>query len=224
MVDRADADADPAQTALDLVQRYPREAIATARQVPPTAPVDQRSTADRAVGLALRELNDLPGALRHLRRAVRLAQRGGSPRTAALAQMSLGYVLANAGRNGAALRAVTAALAQLTGADAGRARMQRGVVLHYCGRSDEAVRDYGAAVEIAQREGDLLLEARARNNRGLLNAYRGTTRDTDHDLDRSAAIFVRLGLDLAAADSRWNAGIAAGQRGDVAGALRTFLA
>ncbi len=56
--------------ALDTVQRCPREAIAIAQRVlaASTADDDERSTADRAIGLALRELNDLPGALRHLRR------------------------------------------------------------------------------------------------------------------------------------------------------------
>ncbi|WBB78756.1 CHAT domain-containing tetratricopeptide repeat protein [Micromonospora sp. WMMD882] len=220
MAERAVAGAGPAQRALDAVQRYPREAITLARQVlAGPAEAAERSTAERAIGLALRELNDLPGALRHLRRAVRAAD---DPRLRALARMSLGYVLANAGRTTAALRAVTLALPLLTGADAGRARMQRGVVLHYRGRFDEAVRDYDVAVEIAQREGDLLLEARARNNRGLLNAHRGSGRGPDDDLHRAAAAFGRLGLDLAAADARWNSGIATGQRGDVAGALRCF--
>ncbi|RIW48201.1 CHAT domain-containing protein [Micromonospora endophytica] len=181
---------------------------------------DERATAHRALGLALRELHDLPGALRHLRRAVRVAD---TARTRALARMSLGFVLANAGRTAAALRAVTTALPELTGADAGRARMQRGVVLHYRGRYDEAVRDYGHAIDIAQREGDLLLEARARNNRGLLNAHRGAGGGAD-DLARAAAVFHGLGLDLAAADARWNSGIAAGRRGDVATALRCFAA
>jgi hypothetical protein len=217
-----DSTAPTAQAALDGVQRYPREAIAVARRVLATSvDPDERSTAERAIGLALRELNDLPGALRHLRRALRAAA---SPRVAALARMSLGYVLANLGRTSAALAAVTAALPRLSGADAGRARMQRGVVLHYRGQFEEAARDYAIAVEIAQREGDLLLEARARNNRGLLHAYRGATPGADDDLQRAAAIFARLGLDLAAADARWNIGIAAGHSGDVPGALRRFAA
>ncbi|MEU3457370.1 CHAT domain-containing protein [Micromonospora sp. NPDC006766] len=223
MPDSTGSGAGTAQAALDAVQRYPHEAIAIAQQVLAAGSLvaaDERSTAERAVGLALRELNDLPGALHHLRRAVRVAA---TPRTRALARMSLGYVLANAGRTGAALRAVTAALPRLNGADAGRARMQRGVVLHYRGRYDEAVRDYGLAIEIAQREGDLLLEARSRNNRGLLNAHRRAAGGTD-DLSRAAAAFQRLGLDLAAADARWNGGIAAGRRGDIAAALRCFAA
>src|SRR5689334_13238918 len=98
MPDSTGSGAGTAQAALDAVQRYPREAIAIAQRVlaggPPVG-ADERSTAERAVGLALRELNDLPGALRHLRRAVRAAS---TPRARALARMSLGYVLANAGR------------------------------------------------------------------------------------------------------------------------------
>lgn len=222
MADSAGAGA--AQAALDAVQRYPREAIAIAQRALADGPAvgdDERSTAERAIGLALRELNDLPGALHHLRRAVRVA---GTPRARALARMSLGYVLANAGHTAAALRAVTAALPQLSGADAGRAWMQRGVVLHYRGRYPEAMRDYGLAIDIAQREGDLLLEARARNNRGLLNAGRDAAGGADDDLARAAVAFHRLGLDLAAADARWNGGIAAGRRGDIAAALCCFAA
>jgi tetratricopeptide (TPR) repeat protein len=221
-----------AQAAMDAVQRRPREAIAIGRKVLQARArsghneagqdsADERSTAQRAIGLALRELNDFPAALRHLRRAVWTADRAGSPRVAALARMSLGYVLANTGRNIAALRAVSAALTELTGADAGHARLQRGVVLHYCGRYDEAVRDYGMAIAIAQQEGDPLLEARARNNRGLIQANLGAA-GAGPDLDRASAIFTGLGLDLAAADVRWNSGIASAQRGDIPLALRTF--
>ncbi|MGC9665450.1 CHAT domain-containing protein [Planosporangium sp. 12N6] len=215
-----------AQRSLDAVQRSPRESISLARRAlaaaRTTGDTEARSTAYRAIGLALRELNDYPAALRHLRRAVATAEAAGSARLAALARMSLGYVLAGAGRNTAALRAVTAALAELTGADAGRARMQRGVVHHYRGHYVEAARDYGMAVEIARSEGDAVLEARARNNRGLLRAHLGALSTVDDDLDRAAEIFSRLGLDLAAADVRWNSGIAAAQRGHVPRALRVF--
>jgi len=217
------APAELAALALDAVQRQPATAVALATRVLGSGDASpaERATAERATGLALRELGDLRGALRHLRRAERVAEQAGEARVAALARMSLGYVLANSGRNAAALRAVSAALADLTGADAGRARMQRGVVLHFCGRHREAVRDYDVAVEIAQREADRLLEARARNNRGLLQAVTG--RDAQDDLHRAAGIFRGLGLELAAADVAWNIGIAAGQRGEVSRALDTFL-
>lgn len=224
MGDSDTLDGEHAQQALDAVQRRPREAIAIAQRVlarPVTG--DERATAHRAIGLALRELNDLPGSVRQLRRSVRVADRDGSPQVAALARMSLGYALASAGRNEAALRAVSAALERLTGADAGRARMQRGVVLQYRGRYDEATRDYDAAVQIAQREGDLLLEARARNNRGVMQTHRATVRGLP-DLHRAEEIFRELGLELAATDVRWNLGIAAARGGATGSALRIFAA
>jgi CHAT domain-containing protein/tetratricopeptide (TPR) repeat protein len=216
---------DVAQDALTHVQRDPREAIRIGQSVIAATVsgnlLASRAVAERAVGLAYRELNDLPAAVRHLRRSVRTAQAAGSADLTALSRMSLGYALANSGRNVAALRVVTLALGRLTGVDAGRARMQRGVVLHYCGRYDEAARDYTVAVEIAQQEGDALLEARARNNRGLVQTHRGMARGGD-DLRRAEEIFAELGLDLAAADTRWNLGTAAARRGDAAVALRTF--
>lgn len=75
MPDSTGSGAPAAQAALDAVQRYPPEAITIAQQVlaSQAATDDERSTAERAIGLALRELNDLTGALRHLRRAVRAA-------------------------------------------------------------------------------------------------------------------------------------------------------
>ncbi|MEU4222018.1 hypothetical protein AB0F10_42595, partial [Actinoplanes sp. NPDC026623] len=211
-----------AEDALGAVQRDPRQAIGIGQTILERSDNPRaRAIAARAVGLAYRELNELSAAVTHLRRAVRLARRGGSAELTALARMSLGYALANSGRNVAALREVTAALQHLSGPDAGRARMQRGVVLHFAGRYEEAARDYTAAVEIARQEGDALLEARARNNRGLVQTRRGMSRGGD-DLRRAEEIFTGLGLDLAAADTRWNLGTAAARRGEVAVALRVF--
>ncbi|MET8153913.1 CHAT domain-containing protein [Actinoplanes sp. NPDC049668] len=211
-----------AEDALSAVQRDPRQAIEIGQSVLERSDNPRaRAIAARAVGLAYRELNELGAAVTQLRRAVRLARRGASAELTALARMSLGYALANSGRNVAALREVTAALEDLTGRDAGRARMQRGVVLHFAGRYEEAARDYTAAVEIARQEGDPLLEARARNNRGLVQTRRGMARGGD-DLRRAEEIFTALGLDLAAADTRWNLGTAAARRGEVAEALRVF--
>ncbi|MFI7546831.1 CHAT domain-containing protein [Actinoplanes sp. NPDC049599] len=211
-----------AQQALDAVQRDPRAAIRIGQRVRENSDCPRAAAvAARALGLAHRELNELGTAVTHLRRAVRLAQRSGSAELTALARMSLGYVLANSGHNVAALGQVSAALRHLTGLDAGRARMQRGVVLHYAGRYEEAARDYTAAVEIAQQEGDALLEARARNNRGLVQTRRGMARGAA-DLRRAEELFTALGLPLAAADTRWNLGTAAARRGEVAEALRVF--
>jgi CHAT domain-containing protein/tetratricopeptide (TPR) repeat protein len=212
-----------AERALAARQGDPREAIALGQRVLTGAgrlayPME-RSIAERAIGLAHKELNDLDAAQRHLRRAVAAGRRGDCPRTTALAQMSLGYVLAAAGRTTAARTAVTAALSELTGPDAAQALMQRGVVHYFRGRYVEAADDYGAAIAVAVREGEALIEARARNNRAILPVGNPDAAD---DLDRAAAIFRGLGLELAAADARWNAGHLAAQRGDVARALDVF--
>jgi hypothetical protein len=218
----------PAQQALETVQRSPREAIALARRVLVTArgqdAADERATAERAIGLGLRELHDFAGALRHLRRAVRVADRSGSTRTAALARTSYAYVLSNVGRNAAATRELDAALAHLDGMDAGHAVLLRGMVRYYCGRFEEATRDFDAAVDAAGRHGERLVQARALNNRGVLHGYRGDSRRATADLDRAAALFAELGQELAALDVRWNAGNAIAQRGDVPAALRIFAA
>ena len=182
----------------------------------------EASVAERAIGLSLRELHDFDGALRHLRRAVRIAERAGSGRLAALARVSLAFVLSNTGRHAQALRAINAALPALRGVDADYARMQRGLVLHYLCRYDEARREYNWAIEAARRDGDRLGEARARNNRGLLSAYTGGLRAADEDFDRAAALYRELDQELAVADVRWNAGISASRAGDVPRALTMF--
>lgn len=215
-----------AAAALEARQRDPRAAIEMGRSALRAAraagDAEEASTAERAIGLSLRELHDFDGALRHLRRAVRVAERAGSARLAALARVSLAFVLSNTGRHAQALRAVNAALDELDGADADIARMQRGLVLHYLCRYDEARREYNRSIEAARRTGDKLGEARARNNRGLLRAYTGGLRAADEDFDRAAALYRVLGLELAVADVRWNAGISASRAGDVPRALTMF--
>ncbi|MBW4721140.1 CHAT domain-containing tetratricopeptide repeat protein [Saccharothrix obliqua] len=215
-----------AAAALAARQRDPHAAIALGRSALGAAraagDVAEASAAERAIGLSLRELHDFDGALRHLRRAVRIAERAGAARSAALARVSLAFVLSNTGRHAQALRAVNAALPLLRGVDADNARMQRGLVLHYLCRYDEARREYNWAVEAARRAGDRLGEARARNNRGLLSAYTGGLRAADEDFDRAAALYRELDQELAVADVRWNAGISASRAGDVPRALTRF--
>ncbi|RKT56583.1 CHAT domain-containing protein [Saccharothrix australiensis] len=215
-----------AAAALEARQRDPRAAAALGRSALRAAraagDAEEASVAERAIGLSLRELHDFDGALRHLRRSVRLAEDAGSARLAALARMSLAFVLSNTGRHAGALRAINAALPHLRGADAGSGRMQRGLVLHYLCRYDEALREYNAAIEAVRRSGDRLVEARALNNRGLLRAYTGGLRAADEDFDRAAALYRELGQELAVADVRWNAGISASRAGDVPRALTMF--
>ncbi|MFD0203298.1 MULTISPECIES: CHAT domain-containing protein [Saccharothrix] len=215
-----------AAAALEARQRDPRAAIEMGRSALRAARAsgddEEASAAERAIGLAWRELHDFDAALRHLRRSVRIAERAGSARAAALARMSMAFVLSNTGRHAQALRAINEALPHLRGVDAGSGRMQRGLVLHYLCRYDEALREYNGAIEVVRRFGERLVEARALNNRGLLRAYTGGLRAADEDFDRAAVLYRDLDQALAVADVRWNAGISASRAGDVPRALTMF--
>ncbi|MCG8924589.1 tetratricopeptide repeat protein, partial [Lentzea sp. CC55] len=178
-----------AEDALEARQRNPREAVEMARAVlRATTDRSERAIAERAIGLALREMHDFPAAVRHLRRSIRIATEASLPRLSALAQMSLAWVLAYTGKQKQALRLLDDAMPSLTGADSVAALMQRGVVFHYLTRYDDAQRDYTAAIAGARRVGDQLVEARALNNRGLVRAYVGNMREASADFALAASL------------------------------------
>ncbi len=210
---------------MDEVQRDPRAALRQAECLlheGAHADVDACATAERAAGLALRQLDDVPGALRRLRHAVRVADTGASPSVRAWTRLSCAFVLASAGRNAQALAHIDAALPLVHGADAGRARMQRGVVHHHLGRYDEASRDYTAALAVARRHGDVLGQARALNNLGVVEAHLGASARAESMLGEAIELFGSLGLDVAAADALWNAAYVQAKNADLAAALATF--
>lgn len=182
------------------------------------------STAERALGLAARELGRLDTAVGHLRRAVRVAEQAGLPVPAAEAQMSLALARAAQGHTADALRLGAAAGRVLRGLEGARLRMQLALIAQRLGRFDEALDGYRRALTVFRREGDLLWEAKLLSNRGVLEAYRGRPRRAEADLERSEELYVRLGQDLGAADVRWNRGFAAGRAGAVAAALRHLAA
>ena len=105
---------DPGASGLRLAQ----EALAVADREPPTAQVlasealrragsehdeEARATAERALGLAARELADMARAERHLRRSIEVARTAGLTAAAAQARMSLAFVLFCHGQTDAAL-------------------------------------------------------------------------------------------------------------------------
>lgn len=216
----------PAVRALHLVTADPRQArelaLATRRQARRSADRGTESTAERALGLAARELHDAAAALRHLRRAVRVADQAGLAQPAAEARMSLALVLAEAGRPTEALREIDAAAPALDGLPAARLHMQRALTLDRLNRFAEAMAGYSAAVTAFRRAGDRLWQARALTNRGVLHAYRGSLRQAEADLLAAERHYAELGQDLAVAQVRHNLGFVAAQAGDVPGALRWY--
>lgn len=228
MVGRTSAldDKPTPQQALDLVTADPQRARALAlvarEQARRWHDRAGESTAERALGLAARELHDAGAALRHLRRAVRVAQQAGLAEVAAEAQMSLALVLAEAGRPTWALREIDAAAPALSGLPAARLQMQRALTLDRLSRFSEAMAGYTAAVAAFRRAGDRLWEARALTNRGVLHAYRGSLRQAEADLRAAEALYQSLGQELAVAQVRHNLGFVAAQAGDVPAALHWY--
>jgi tetratricopeptide (TPR) repeat protein len=216
----------PAVRALHLVTADPLQARTLALAARQHARQDgdrgAESTAERALGLAARELQDAGAALRHLRRAVRVAGRAGLAQQTAEARMSLALVLAEAGRPGPALREIDAAAPALAGLPAARLHMQRALALDRLSRFSEAMEGYSAALAAFRRAGDRLWQARALTNRGVLHTYRGSLRQAEADLLAAERQYTELGQDLAVAQVRHNLGFVAARAGDVPGALRWY--
>jgi hypothetical protein len=183
---------------------------------------DAESTAERALGLAARELNDLPMATRHLRRAVAVADGGALPVTAARARMSLALIRALQGATAEAFALCNAAAEVLGGLDAARLRAQLSLIVQRLGRFADAAAGYREALAVFRREGDRFWEAKLLNNRGVMEAYRGRPQAAEADLARSEHLYMQLGQELAAIDVRWNRGFAAGRTGAIADALEHF--
>jgi len=145
---------EAALAAVELAGSDPRRArleadavLAAARRDP-----EARTVAERALGLAAQELNDLDASRLHLRRAVAIARRAQLADREQEALCSLALTLAFAGRTAAALR-------QLDRTDGPRAVATRALILSHAGRHTEAVSAYSTA--LAGLRGDTAWRARA---------------------------------------------------------------
>ena len=203
---------EAALAAVELATSDPRRARIDARVVRDAARSDPeaRSIAERALGLAAQELNDVDGSLAHLRRSVAIARKASLQARESEARQSLALTLAHAGRTAAALREADRA----TGA---RAVATRALILSHAGRHAEAVTAYTAA--ITGLRADPPWRARALNNRGIDRAFLGDLHGARADLERAAGLFDDLGQELSSADTLHNLGWVAGRAGDVPGAL-----
>ncbi|GID51323.1 CHAT domain-containing protein [Actinoplanes capillaceus] len=214
---------DEAGAAMRLVPTDPWRARATALRVRAAArragDAAAESAAERVLGLAGRETHSVRSAARHLRRAVAVAAGAGLFVHAARARMTLALVRADQGDIHEAVRLGEAAAAHLEGLEAARLRHQLAVVAQRQGLLEAALRQYGGALSVFRREGDLLWEAKLLNNRGVLQAYRGRPDAAEADLVRAEQLYRELEQDLAVADVRWNRGFAAGRAGRIVTAL-----
>src|SRR4051812_45443456 len=141
-----------AAEALATVGADPRRSIALAdeavRRSRTDADAGARSVALRAIGLARKDLGDLGGSAAALREGVRVAQAAGLRQEAAEARMTLAFVELTRGRVASALTLADAAATHLDGLPGARVRAQRALILQRCGRSDEALAEYAAALPV----------------------------------------------------------------------------
>lgn len=181
----------------------------------PAAPAEVRW----ALGVALRELDDLAGARRALAAGAEQAADEGRPDVAAAITSSLALVLLRLGDTPAALQATEAAAAHLKGIAAARNHMQRGLVLQRLGRHEQALEAYSQALPGLQRAGDAVAEARLRGNRGVLLVYLDEHDRARADLERAVELAERTGQEANRAGFLHNLGFLAGRQGDVPRAL-----
>ncbi|WP_433213879.1 CHAT domain-containing protein [Dactylosporangium sp. CS-047395] len=208
----AAVDRDPG-SGLPLAERAARAAIRAGHAA-------AASTAERAWGHALLHKGDLAGAVRHLGRAAAWGTRAGSPQLTAEARHKLAFAVLQRGRPQAALREIDAALPDLDGVPAARARAQRGIVLHNMGRLDEALGEYDVALRVLRREADLLGVQRMLINRALVHADRHAFAAAERDLGEAEQLARELERPLTIGLIANNLGLMETLRGDVPAALR----
>jgi tetratricopeptide (TPR) repeat protein len=213
-----------AHRAILLAQTDPNQAKLVAAMARRQAAGDAETTsrAERALGLAAKELNDLDGAVTHLRRAAAVARRAGLAVAEAEARMSLALTLAYRGQTAAALRQVDLAAPALEGREAARLQMQRAIILARLGRQDEALDGYRRALAVFRQVGDGLWEARLLSNRGVLHGYRSEVAAARSDLHRALELGEELDQPYLTGAVCHNLGFVETRAGDIPCALAWY--
>src|SRR4029453_17436200 len=186
-----------AERAIELSGTDPRQARATATEALRKARAERdhaaASMAERALALAARQSYEMDMALGHLRRAVRIAERGGLPLHAAQARVQLSGVHAVRGEFPAPLPEAHRPTPLLRGRDLALLQAQRAFILQMQGRLAEALEGYQRVLPAFRRAGDTANEAKAMHNRGLLPPHLGALRPAEADLGRAEQLMTALG-------------------------------
>ncbi|MFD7159307.1 CHAT domain-containing protein [Kribbella sp. NPDC059898] len=206
---------------LPLALSRPHDAIAAARTVlAGSPPAVAASIAHQAWGIGLRQLGEVPPAVRQLRTALRLAEQSGRSEREADVLATLGATLGRAGRSREGLARLDRAVDLSRGALTGRVLLRRADVLLVLGRHREALDDLRAAITRLRRSGDQVWEARSRNYRGFIQLALGGTKRADADFAVAEKLYAAVGQEFEYAEARGNRGLVAYARGDLPAALR----
>jgi CHAT domain-containing protein/tetratricopeptide (TPR) repeat protein len=216
-----------AERAYETVQVSPRRAetlaeraLARARD---EADVDAQITALHALSWA-QHVQGNPRTVATARAGIRIAERHGDRRRAALLRRRLALSLANAGKRGAAEREIDRAIADLTGRDQARSEVFR-IAIHRNAYGADAARDQEViaasqrALRALRRPEDALWRARILYNRGILHFERGDGAGAERDFRRALELYRDMGADAAAIDAAAALAGVALLRGDVVGCL-----
>lgn len=217
---------DQARAALRLAESDPHRATRSATTIRDRAVVTgdlaAACIAERALGVAAMHSRDIDVALRHLKTAIRLGERAGSPELAAQARMTLAGVSSFRGWFSRAVREIGRAINDLHGAERAQAQGQRGMIVHQTGRLDAALADYNAALPALRRADDRMWVWRVLSNRGILYGQRFQFGNALADLHEAARLADHLGLGTSAAFTQQNLGWVNTLAGDLPQALRNL--
>ena len=215
--------ADKAREALRLAEADPGQSARLAADVGTRAraahDIAAAAIAERARGLAALHLDNAATAMRHLRAAVMLGRRAQSPSLEAEARMTLAYVLNGQGRSRQAIREINAAILDLDGVERARAEAQRGTILAFLGRADEALASFRRALPALRRADDHVWVQRVLSNRAVVYGYQNELTAAVKDLREAEDLCVQHDLGLSAGFVRQNLGWIETLRGDVPAAL-----
>jgi len=205
---------------LQLASARPGEALARAHAILAADPAPyQASVAHQAIGMLHREFGDLGAATAELTAGVRLARAARSAEREADVLAALGVALIYRGHSHRGLAAMAASLALVSGPDAARVLVRRGICLWVLGRHAEALDDLGRAIRILRPTGDSLWEARALTARALVHLARGAARRAEQDLSRADHLFAATSQAVEVAYTWHNRGLVAFRSGDLPAAL-----
>jgi tetratricopeptide (TPR) repeat protein len=212
---------DLAREAWDVVGIDVRRARALASEALATSPdPEARSVANRALGMAAIELDDVDACERLMRQALHDARTVGDP--VLLAQAEVGAAAAAQYRGDRRTALTWARRASRRAPEQARVALSLGLILERFGEMDEALAAYGRAEVLAHDADDRHTLVRLWCNRGILHTYRSRFVDAERDLDAAARLADDLGLDHLGWGVAANQAFLASRRGLLVDALARF--